>query len=105
MRISDWSSDVCSSDLDHAGFFSRRADLDDGHRCRDPAPRRRRDAARGAAGAGRGPRILLAFAYLNHIDCVRWTRFATQSITITWLARLEGRRVGKGWVGTGRFRW
>src|SRR3546814_5814777 len=46
MRISDWSSDVCSSDLRHAGQFDERAarDLAAHHRFwedADPAARER----------------------------------------------------------------
>src|SRR3546814_6566504 len=32
MRISDWSSDVCSSDLDQVGKGRRRTDTDEAHR-------------------------------------------------------------------------
>src|SRR3546814_6685646 len=35
MRISDWSSDVCSSDLEHVRHIARRME-------RDPFPQRRR---------------------------------------------------------------
>src|SRR3546814_6513181 len=34
MRISDWSSDVCSSDLDPRPGHSARRAVDDDHRCR-----------------------------------------------------------------------
>src|SRR3546814_6783258 len=54
MRISDWSSDVCSSDLDRARQAGQpRTQLFVGYRS-DPAVRPRDVAAPGARGTGRG---------------------------------------------------
>src|SRR3546814_5685719 len=54
MRISDWSSDVCSSDLQRHGFDLRRD---------------RTEAKAGAVGAGRdrtGERLLVDVAEIHH---------------------------------------
>src|SRR3546814_9995156 len=76
MRISDWSSDVCSSDLGRAA----RAGADRGRRAG-----RRFGRAAGAPGwPGRTP-AAPGFPGRNR--------------------RSEERRVGKEWVGTCRSRW
>src|SRR3546814_18088025 len=79
MRISDWSSDVCSSDLDPGNFRRSGADL------RGP----------GAGRAGRAE--LSALPPGAELDASR---------TATWrLRRSEERRVGKECVSTCRSRW
>src|SRR3546814_4172299 len=77
MRISDWSSDVCSSDLERvAGDPLRRGAGDD------------LDAL-GGVGADPVP-----------------TRLGSRSCLILLvLSRSEERRVGKEWVSTCRSRW
>src|SRR3546814_15358478 len=98
MRISDWSSDVCSSDLrDRQGFWAKRASL----------------ANRGDAA----PKPL----FPRHVETrrpwdMRWYKYHAQrehadnllSIVRTLddqMNRSEERRVGKEGVSTGRFRW
>src|SRR3546814_16762837 len=76
MRISDWSSDVCSSDL------KERAGMEDGGPCRS-----RRSCFRGDRGRARRDR-----------------RFCPTSMSCGWL-RSEERRVGKECVSTCRSRW
>src|SRR3546814_5894088 len=75
MRISDWSSDVCSSDLQ-----SRRLGLKRAHRFRPSLSGRR------------AMRIAIAS------DHAAWELKAA-------LARSEERRVGKECVSTCRYRW
>src|SRR3546814_19525706 len=84
MRISDWSSDVCSSDLD------------------DRAAGRER--ARGvAAGHGEGEREVAG--RVDGDDSERDLVAAQVGPGRGAGARSEERRVGKECVGTGRFRW
>src|SRR3546814_16910785 len=93
MRISDWSSDVCSSDLD--GHADRRAGVPDF------------DAALEALGArhGNGPEapvseVLLHFERQFHrlvLDAVLDGQRARD--------RSEERRVGTECVSTCRYRW
>src|SRR3546814_1511584 len=54
MRISDWSSDVCSSDLDHILHLEGQGDALSGRlrRFRAPARRAHRAACGGEGGAG-----------------------------------------------------
>src|SRR3546814_15981768 len=78
LRISDWSSDVCSSDLClyiAEGFTPRGAG--------SPAPVSGQRPARHWLGCRAGSRHLR-----RHRP-----------------GRSEERRVGKGWVSTGRYRW
>src|SRR3546814_3278556 len=93
MRSSDWSSDVCSSDLDDDGLAGLDTDArlyrcDGGERAGEgDAPRCHREPDRARRDRGRNP-LLARTGYLNH-----------RSI------RSEERRVGKECVSTGRSRW
>src|SRR3546814_15001655 len=95
MRISDWSSDVCSSDL------TSIAHLDDGLVLRHCHPNH--DLAHGARGFhGIFQKIAQncgePLCVHRHEDATL-TRFGPQ------LDRSEERRVGKEWVSTCRSRW
>src|SRR3546814_12435865 len=93
MRISDWSSDVCSSDLPLAAITDGDADDVDravaaARRCftglwRGTAPERRQDYLLALANGVAANRAVLAL-----LDC-----------------RSEERRVGKECVSTCRSRW
>src|SRR3546814_7311018 len=90
MRISDWSSDVCSSDLQHRRHLQR----DEEH----PGP----DAASRAAGRPRAGRLRRR-AFLPGPG-----GGASLSVEITpalIAERSEERRVGKECVSTCRSRW
>src|SRR3546814_16842594 len=108
MRISDWSSDVCSSDLIAAdrrladptqypglfiGLFLGRAPSGPaflGPALRnDPTPRL----------AGRNQQI---FEVVRHV-AAEWQRAILHAFSQT--GRTEERRVGKGWVRKCRSRW
>src|SRR3546814_19713662 len=109
MRISDWSSDVCSSDLQRHGFDLRRD---------------RTEAKAGAVRAGRdrtGERLLVDVAEIHHPvaavaqQMAEWLqRGAAEDARDVVLdpldacdrieRRSERRRVGKGWVSTWRSR-
>src|SRR3546814_17806977 len=95
MRISDWSSDVCSSDLEREGF--RVADASDGEEALLLAAERKPDL------------ILLDWMLplLSGIEvCRRLRRSAdTKTVPIIMLTRSEERRVGKECVSTCRSRW
>src|SRR3546814_16709085 len=97
MRISDWSSDVCSSDL--GGRPGRAPVVRAGpavpRRARRGEPGRRRGGRRGAArrrraGPAAGATMKRAVAFLPPFGCA---------------ARSEERRVGKECVSTCRSRW
>src|SRR3546814_13589267 len=103
MRISDWSSDVCSSDLNAGSVVSYPENF------------------------AEGPRIVRldgeAFFDVVHIENrpfivessgIRTTVVGTafnintynpDRVSVTVLRRSEERRVGKEWVSTGRTRW
>src|SRR3546814_11760039 len=85
MRISDWSSDVCSSDLEARGEIGIAA-----ARCERPPPAE--DARVGACAATRlhrGRRLRMVGTVLSH----------------NALRRSEERRVGQECVSTCRSRW
>src|SRR3546814_20183258 len=97
MRISDWSSDVCSSDL--------HGDLELGHLLHCP-PSRHRSATPSA------PRFLLATSCRQDVQnkplqgAMQMSERETG--TVTWFndaKRSEARRVGKECVSTCRSRW
>src|SRR3546814_2664413 len=82
MRISDWSSDVCSSDLDHVRF----------HECTLPHALRWAHAS---------PPILLRIRASEGLE-----GSAAPASTVRGVARRsEERRVGKECVSTCRSRW
>src|SRR3546814_6486241 len=56
MRISDWSSDVCSSDLEHPGVGYRAEHTRQGHEVHaaTPSPCRRRRVDRASVATGHG---------------------------------------------------
>src|SRR3546814_8570256 len=80
MRISDWSSDVCSSDLGSA---------------------RRRAAAQGTRGGSRAERSRAAFR--AHDDGTATCHSPASLFSLA--QRSEERRVGKECVSTCRYRW
>src|SRR3546814_16147578 len=83
MRISDWSSDVCSSDL--------LTDRDCGNAGRGPySPRPSRQAWETGVGGPLGSAPALP---------------SRHAIVTRRAERSEERRVGKEWVSTCRYRW
>src|SRR3546814_4703770 len=89
MRISDWSSDVCSSDLGLFRDDQLRQDLQRGD---EPIPCRRivgQDDVTGLFAAG--------------VEALGAHRF--QHVAVADLRRSEERRVGKECVSTCRSRW
>src|SRR3546814_11358194 len=110
MRISDWSSDVCSSDL----VLTAYQQVQTLKSAVEPAADRALSAARDGYQTGK-------FDFLNLLDAQR-TRFEIEvqlaaaleeyhlaRIALTTLvgrvARSEERRVGQAWVRTCRSRW
>src|SRR3546814_15113427 len=91
MRISDWSSDVCSSDLPEA-FLDR---LFAGHDAVGTVP----DDERAAAFVGADP-VLRRAGFLEDI-----AGFDAGLFDIGDDERSEERRVGKECVSTCRYRW
>src|SRR3546814_17130838 len=95
MRISDWSSDVCSSDLPppgEAGAMMDRLSI-----CAQALPAARKLPITAAAAID-GSRLLGLI-----LDCMNIVIF----LRVTFLAcnRSEERRVGKACVSTCRSRW
>src|SRR3546814_18700218 len=115
MRISDWSSDVCSSDLGRQLDFAGRAFLDIGLQ-QEPVGRRagalldlelvleeaeRVDAVLRALDLEAVERVALGKPHLtpNHLVLVVSVAVDVDPLDI----QSEERRVGKGGVGTGNF--
>src|SRR3546814_18310990 len=95
MRISDWSSDVCSSDLDVAASFVK-------------------DMLETCLGAdapvmiafGADRQVVLPFLEENHLSAI--SAFMPEIVACRFLLgteRSEERRVGKECVSTCRSRW
>src|SRR3546814_12351498 len=99
MRISDWSSDVCSSDLLLAALCGDAGDepvfLD--------VPENNAAAIRLAEAAGLTPEFETARMYRGAAPAVDIN--GLYGITTFELGRSEERRVGKEWVRTCRSRW
>src|SRR3546814_16666165 len=98
MRISDWSSDVCSSDLLHAADLCKNAaDVDFVH---GTALRRvglqttSKSCSRCGASTIRRAGIHEATLFCRSAPCAR-----------PWVRRSEERRVGKEWFSTCSYRW
>src|SRR3546814_12079989 len=97
MRISDWSSDVCSSDLASADPFAPpHIDFNYGHD--------ERDLLRLVAAIKRGREVFAQSAFDEHRLEELKPGAAVQS-DAELLARTEERRVGKECVSPGRSRW
>src|SRR3546814_11147039 len=100
MRISDWSSDVCSSDL---SLYRNDVDF------ADVAVGANQAAVAGAIQS-RGIDDPLFEAVVNQNAAGARAAYADLSgeiiaRTISGLHRSEERRVGKGWGSTCRYRW
>src|SRR3546814_14602459 len=99
MRISDWSSDVCSSDLDPLELLSAL-----GHRVRRLQRCRRLKKARQSIGLI-GRRRLYFYSAGRPVECrvlpCALGGLAPQAVAV----RSEERRVGKECVRTCRARW
>src|SRR3546814_18165103 len=96
MRISDWSSDVCSSDLPHheeAAHQERKGVEDEGGLSGDLRAGRRAGERNGREGEA--PEAQLAAERYAHDF-----HFLGSSLT-----RSEERRDGDEWVSTGGCRW
>src|SRR3546814_19028241 len=103
MRISDWSSDVCSSDLlrkgGGAGYRSIAVVGPPLESLRDHTPFGRFLAARGRLGVFDGGEVALEFGDEIAVGAAR------QHLGDERAASSEERRVGKECVRTGRSRW
>src|SRR3546814_20180201 len=100
MRISDWSSDVCSSDLHDRGGPRVAHRLQDLH---------------GVVGGHDPSRVIIAYELANSVvaaafetSCANWT-VSTPDPSTTRVSmprfRSEEHRVGKECVSTCRYRW
>src|SRR3546814_19990668 len=94
MRISDWSSDVCSSDLDHPKFAE--------------ALLQHRTGGIGSTGNDNLAKTPLEYLYEQFTAYVEDRRSSPQDDVLTGLARAtrsEERRVGTECVSPCRSRW
>src|SRR3546814_6248655 len=100
VRISDWSSDVCSSDLRAAGCQARRRGYDALRpvAASQPLPAALRHRQRAAAGASQGAPVA------ESVDATDSKSVARKGVPVR-VRRSEERRVGKEGVSTGRFGW
>src|SRR3546814_15085751 len=97
MRISDWSSDVCSSDLGSPGKALRYAGL-------NMADMENSLAAIAADGdPGNRQRLMLARMLASKAARPRYEAFLERAPA--FIARTEERRVGEGCVSQCSFRW
>src|SRR3546814_18009891 len=98
MRISDWSSDVCSSDLELTAPYvaAVRAEDEDGER---PMPASRNGYQRLEA------RSLQVMADAGAPAPGAWSVGACAQPLAVEVLRSEERRVGKEWGSTCRIRW
>src|SRR3546814_19624659 len=95
MRISDWSSDVCSSDLFEEAFTIIRTLLHDGRCDFHGAYYSVTDAELLPSGPRpEGPPLMVGSIGARLL-----------AITLPWVQRSEERRVGKACVSTCRSRW
>src|SRR3546814_17077819 len=92
MRISDWSSDVCSSDLDGAVLRNRGSVVNNLYCC----SLKKRTMQRTSLAA-------IAMAFAVPVQAQEAQSEGLAEIIVT--ARSEERRVGKGCVSTFRSRW
>src|SRR3546814_20312093 len=105
MRISDWSSDVCSSDLGYvagaAPAMPGRLVAERNGRRMGPLEQTGREVGRGNASLAKGlaPRLATKQGHDRGID------FASPFFSIITMSRSEERRVGKECVRTCRSRW
>src|SRR3546814_11761696 len=110
MRISDWSSDVCSSDLDVAGpEIDLKGGNAEGRALRRPDFRRKIGEGRKVVSGQRGRQGELATRQLHAVAAVaRKThhhRFDIRRAALACFFRSEERRVGQECVSTCRSRW
>src|SRR3546814_13297905 len=104
MRISDWSSDVCSSDLQKSPAAALRVEA------LLLAAAHERDLTGWAdvmAMGPRSPRRAGSAPVVGHRILGPWSRARLSAMPVdrTPGRRSEERRVGKEWVSTGRLRW
>src|SRR3546814_20338009 len=105
MRISDWSSDVCSSDLDGSDFvgWQRQANGPSVQAALEEAIRCFCGESVLVEGAGRTDAGVHALAQVAHFDLEKDTTADTVMKAVNF--RSEERRVGKECVSTCRSRW
>src|SRR3546814_4742662 len=106
MRISDWSSDVCSSDLALPGHFllQHPAPVSRNHQRLPMTPSSPQPPA--PSPGAQGAPIVLAFSGgLDTSFCVPWLQERGWAVHTVFADRSEERRVGKECVSTCRSRW
>src|SRR3546814_17880047 len=118
MRISDWSSDVCSSDLPAGTDSARAGEIDVGHPLRFGSVDAhrgcetavRRDARNQGVPEQRSFPLAEAAHPAPREEQIRpyaggLADHAAQPDAVAAFGRTQERRVGKEWVRTSRYRW
>src|SRR3546814_20494475 len=101
MRISHWSTDVCSSDLEHSAHAAPGQDgQHDGH-----PPAGGQTPTEDAASAGAMPHGAMGHEAQEPMDHGSMEHMDQGGATSAPPPRSEERRVGKGCVSTCRSRW
>src|SRR3546814_12908203 len=104
MRISDWSSDVCSSDLEVARHKLQQATAAAMRASYDPANLSPDDALSFELFNAQAAREESLFAFRHHNYLFNQMRGAQSQMPAFLINRSEERRVGKEWVSTCRSR-
>src|SRR3546814_17162083 len=102
MRISDWSSDVCSSDLDRLPQPAERM-ADGGLGQPQPRPRLG-DVAEFEQRIEDAKQVQIDFAHAAP-SYLMGRIIISANCAVNYMGRSEERRVGKKWVSTCRSRW
>src|SRR3546814_11907474 len=105
MRISDWISDVCSSDLDLHAYHSRHPAIRAARECRSPRHRSPITEIRSSSSWSSPPQLPMHRKPTPKLLRQAPLRKFTSAASISSPTRSYERREGKEVVSTGRYSW